>query len=316
MNPILPSNNIPFDSEEQLVFPKVKQNLKEMPLLGFGTFIGIEHKKIQNLERRRQVVEASVFEALRAGYRHFDCASNYGNLKWIGNALMRAFLPESEGGLGIKREEVWITSKDPMPSAENLKITLEALNLDYLDLYLLHFPHSKIEDIWKEMNGLVDQGVVKNIGVSNFYRFHMERLLRICEEQNLRLPYADEIEISPWVQEEEFDTYCKQWNIRLIAYSPLSYVNSSSLLQLGQLTDKASRLNATAAQIALAWNMARGITVIPSSQNEAHIQSNAAAVNFIEDLARDQEFMASMKEANLNLCSTDTADKFKNSLLF
>lgn len=286
--------------------------MKEIPLLGFGTFIGNEHEKIEDLEKRQKIVEESVFNALKAGYRHLDCASEYENLEWVGNALKRAIKPESEGGLGLKREEIWITSKDKLPSAKKLKETLKALGVDNLDLYLLHYPHQDIELIWKEMNGCVDQGLVKNIGVSNFYEGHIEQLLKICDEQELRLPYADEIEISPSLQEVEFHSYCQKKNIRLIAYSPLGYVNSSFVLENEKVKDKAEKLTATAAQIALAWNMARGISVIPSSRNQKHIHSNYQAIQFISELSKDEEWMESFKETDCGLSATSVSEAFKS----
>ena len=145
---------------------------KQIPLMGFGTFIGLENKRIEDEEERSLVVEQCAFRALQAGCRHIDCAERYGNLESIGNALQKAFLPLSKGGLGLTREDIWITSKDIAPSAYALHSTLTALKISYLDLYLIHWPNlSMLETLWAEMNDCIKEGFVKHIAESLCCRY-------------------------------------------------------------------------------------------------------------------------------------------------
>lgn len=286
--------------------------LESMPPLGFGTFIGLEHNKIEDFRKRQQITSEAVFEALKAGCRHLDCASEYGNLEAVGNALKKAFLPIAEGGLGLKREDVWITSKDS--SSEGLDKTLRALGTDYLDLYLIHYPEhfdkpSVLEGLWKKMHLLVDTKRVRNIGVSNCYRAHLERLLDVCMRCNLHPPYANEIEIHPFLQEQAFVEFCQKCGIRLIAYSPLGYASCSMILESETLAKAAIKWKASAAQVALAWNMARGVSVIPSSRKREHIISNCQAAVLVPKLS--EAFMKEMSEQDVDFHVSETSEKWQ-----
>src|SRR5690554_312917 len=207
----------------QLLF----KNKDQMPIIGLGTW----------KSKQKEAYEA-VLEAIKAGYRHIDCAPIYKNEKEIGEALAKAF----EAGW-VKREELWITSKlwNDCHEEEHvipaLKQTLEDLQLDYLDLYLVHWPvavkkgvdyASKREDFltpdeaplsstWSAMEESVDMGLTRHIGVSNF---NISKLKEILETARIR-PEMNQVELHPFLQQNKLVDFCKENDIHLTAYAPL-----------------------------------------------------------------------------------------------
>lgn len=286
--------------------------ISNIPLIGFGTFIAIEEKKAETEEKRQSITEKTVFNALKAGYRHFDCANAYNNEVWVGNAFRQAFLPVEEGGLGLSREELWITTKG---AAKNLDQSLENLGIDYSDLHIEHFPlcFSTKKDLvaeWKLMNEHIQTGKTKRIGVSNHYQPHIERLLSICEEYDLQKPYANQIEIHPRLQENEFISFCQELGIRLIAYSPLGYANRQFTLQDELIMDITKKTDLSAAQVVLAWNIKRGVCVIPKSSHPNRMSENLQSIDLIDKLA--QEDMDRIKTLDFNMHLTITSEEYKN----
>jgi alcohol dehydrogenase (NADP+) len=263
-----------------------------LPALGLGTW----------KSEPGEVYEA-VLEAIKVGYRHIDCAYIYGNEKEIGEALQKAF----QEGL-CKREEIFITSKlwnnshlaDDVEPA--LRQTLKDLKLDYLDLYLMHWPvaqkpdsqfpqsgedflgkdRAPIETTWKAMEDLVDKGLTKHIGVANFNVRNLEKL----QETAKVIPEMNQVELHPRLVQDELVHFCSKHNILMTAYSPLGSKDRASqmkkddepnLFELPIIKELAEKYHKTPAQILIAYGLNRGISVIPKSTNAGRIKQNLEA---------------------------------------
>jgi diketogulonate reductase-like aldo/keto reductase len=269
----------------------------KMPAIGLGTF-GSDHVS-------HQAVADAVRYAASIGYRHFDCASVYGNEERIGHVFNELF----EGGLS--RDEVWITSKlwndkhgenDVIPSCEK---SLKDLQLDYLDLYLIHWPfpnhhppgcdvtarnphavpyiHENYMRTWRKMEELVDRGLVRHIGSSNMTIPKMKLLLRDARIK----PAANEMELHPHFQQPELFRYLLDNGIQPIGYSPLGSParperdrtpNDTSPIEDPVIREIAQRLGIHPAIVCIKWAVQHGQVPIPFSANPRNILSNLLGV--------------------------------------
>ncbi|ATO50333.1 aldo/keto reductase [Brevibacillus laterosporus] len=257
----------------------VLQNGVKMPWIGLGVW---------RVDDGDQVVHA-VKTAIQHGYRSIDTAMIYKNEEGVGQAIAEA---------GVPREELFITTK-VWNSDQGYDTTLAAfdeslkkLGLEYLDLYLIHWPGTdKYVDTWKALEKLYKDGKVRAIGVCNFHKHHLEELIKAAEVK----PMVNQIELHPLLTQKDLLTYCKQHNIQVEAWSPLMQGN----LDHPVLAKLAQKYEKTPAQIVLRWHLQNGVVIIPKSVNENRIKENAALFGFeltaedmgrINDLNQNQRF--------------------------
>jgi diketogulonate reductase-like aldo/keto reductase len=252
---------------------RLSEDLQSIPLMGFGTY-GIDNSNVMT-------------NALKIGYRHFDLAHSYGNLEEVKAALQNALLPVEEGGLGIHRCEIWLTMKvmtlkyNIQSPEVYIRKLLAAVGTHYFDLVLYHHPRDffasrdSLRIAWSTMTGLPTT-IVRRVGVSNFYIPHLTRLLEICEGCNLKKPFANEIQINPYIYQSERDLIhlCSFNGIALIAYSPLGYDGAKKILGDPKLVDFAQRIKVSTAQLVLSWLIAKNICVIPKSNSYQRQEEN------------------------------------------
>lgn len=247
----------------------VLNNNYKIPSIGFGTFRTPSGEE----------TEQSVLNAIKAGYRHIDCAAAYGNEKSVGDAIRKS---------GMPREELFITSKlwnDEKGYEKTLAAfnqTLEDLQLDYIDLYLIHWPIAKAsKDNWQEANNeswrafeeLYKQGKIKAIGVSNFLPHHLKPLL---ESANIK-PMVNQIEFHPGMLQEEAVEFCKKHNILVEAWAPFS---NGQILKHPVLQEIADKYQKSVAQLTLRWIIQKGIVPLPKSVTPERIKSNLDVFDF------------------------------------
>ncbi|PFG12163.1 aldo/keto reductase [Bacillus sp. es.036] len=244
---------------------KTLNNNIEMPELGYGVF---------RVEQGQELVEA-VKTAIKKGYRSIDTAAIYGNEESVGQGVNQAI----EEGL-VTREELFITSKvwnDGLSYDETIQAyetSLSKLGLDYLDLYLIHWPgDNKYQEPWKALETLYKEKRVRAIGVSNFQVNHLEDLRKNFEIT----PVINQIEFHPRLTQEEVRTYCKEHNIQVEAWSPLM---AGELLDNETIAGIAEKYNKSVAQVILRWDLQHNVITIPKSMNEKRIEANIDLFDF------------------------------------
>ncbi|MCY8549684.1 aldo/keto reductase [Bacillus haynesii] len=236
-----------------------------MPWFGLGVF---------KVEEGPELVQA-VKTAIKHGYRSIDTAAIYGNEEGVGQGI-REGLKES----GISREDLFVTSKvwnDDLGYDETIaayEASLEKLGLDYLDLYLIHWPvEGRYNAAWKALETLYEQGRVKAIGVSNFHIHHLEDLLKEAAVK----PAINQVEYHPRLTQKELQTFCSSHGIQLQAWSPLM---QGQLLSHPLLKDIADKHGKTPAQVILRWDLQNGVITIPKSTKAERIAQNADIFDF------------------------------------
>ncbi|HET7578040.1 MAG TPA: aldo/keto reductase [Bacillales bacterium] len=248
-------------------------NSVKMPWLGFGVY------KVDEGEQ----VEKSIQAAIEAGYRSIDTAAFYKNEAGVGRAIKNS---------GIPREDLFITTKvwnDRQGYDETLKAFEESrkkLDLDYVDLYLVHWPVSgKYKETWKALEKLYKDGLVRAIGVCNFNIHHLEDLMA----ENEVNPMVNQVEFHPRLTQKDLLAFCKDHDIQLEAWGPLM---RAKILDHPVLVELAEKYSKTPAQIVLRWELQLGVVTIPKSVHEKRIRENADLFDFElsgEDIAKIDE---------------------------
>lgn len=256
------------------------QEKVKLPAIGLGTYKSTDEEGY-----------SAVQTALRCGYRLIDTAPVYENEVTIGQVIKSS---------GLERTEYFLTSKVPT-SVDTYEQTLEAfektctdLQVDYLDIYLIHWPKGKERDreVWRALESLYEAGKVKIIGVSNFEIPHLDDLLEVAKIA----PMMNQIEISPLCQQFDVHEYCWNFDIAITAYGSLMKGNN---LENPVLVKNANKHNKSVAQIILRWLLQRGIFVIPKSVNADRIEQNIQIRDFqlsniemdkIADLNQDKHY--------------------------
>ena len=254
-----------------------------IPCVGFGTWQTPNGETATN----------SVLEAIRCGYRHIDTAACYGNEESVGKAIKLS---------GINREELFVTSK-LWNTNQGYESTLKAFNktitdldLDYLDLYLIHWPVVKghkddwkesICETWKAFEELYSEGKVRAIGVSNFKPHHLKVIFENC---NIK-PMVNQIELHPSHNQDETVQFCRDNNILVEAWGPLS---TGRIFKVKEMQDIADKYSKSIAQITLRWHIQNEILPLPKSVTPSRIKENSMIFDF-ELLKEDMELIQNLK---------------------
>lgn len=233
----------------------------KMPWMGLGVF---------KVEEGEEVVE-SVKAALRNGYISIDTAAIYGNEEGVGKAIKESGIPREDLFITTK---LWNSEQGYEKTLKAFETSMEKLGLDYLDLYLIHWPgKDKYKDTWKAFEKLHKDGKIRAIGVSNFQVHHLEDLMSEAEVK----PMVNQVEFHPHLTQKELLAFCKEQGIALEAWSPLK---QGQLLDEPLLKEIAEKYNKSVAQVILRWDLQHGVITIPKSTKEHRIIENADVFDF------------------------------------
>ncbi|KAK1220578.1 hypothetical protein PQX77_016630 [Marasmius sp. AFHP31] len=262
-------------------------NGREVPMIGLGTWA-------PSTGTARQDAWTWILSAIKAGYRHLDTAQGYGTEKAVSKAFKES---------GLKREEIHVTTKLPFNHGvrvkESFKESLANLDMDYIDLYLVHFPqvieyqengelpknpdgtlktvdYPTFVEIWAEMEDILREGKAKSIGVSNFSIKNLEILLKHAKV----VPANNQVENHPYLQQNDLREYCKEKGIVLSAYTPSGY---DTVRNDPVIVELAKKYSVSSNQIIIAWHLARGMVVVPKSTNEERQKENVNLPTLAEE---------------------------------
>lgn len=210
-------------------------------------------------------------EALRLGYRHIDTARVYGNERDVGVAMRESGVPRAQVFVTTK---LWNDDQGYDSALRAFDASLSRLELEYIDLYLLHWPvpRKRLES-WRALEKLLSDGRVRAIGVSNFMVRHLEELLAHAKV----VPAVDQIEVSPFLQQRDVRACCAEHGIAVEAYSPLT---KGKRLPHPVVADVARRVGRSSAQVLLRWGLQHGLVVVPKSTHAERLAENAAVFDF------------------------------------
>lgn len=233
----------------------------KMPYFGLGVYLSEDGKEVINAVRW----------AIELGYRHIDTAAIYNNEEGVGLGIKES---------GILREDIFVVSKvwNADQGYDSTLIafdeSLKRLGLDYLDLYLIHWPtKGKYKETWRALEQLYKEKKVRAIGVSNFMQHHLEDLLQTAEIA----PMVNQMEFHPYLVQQELLDYCKSHNIQYEAWSPMM---QGKIFEMDVFKELSKKYNKSIAQIVLRWDLQKGVITIPKSAKKERIKTNADIFDF------------------------------------
>ena len=254
---------------------KLNNNI-EIPRLGFGVYLSKPGKE----------TFCAVTWALKAGYRHIDTARAYKNEGDVGKAIKES---------NLKREDIFVTTKlwNQDQGYENalkaFDASMDDLSLDYVDLYLIHWPvEGKRRESWRALEKIYQEGRAKSIGVSNYTIKHLKEMDNYAEVK----PVINQVEFHPFLYQEDLLEYCKIKNVQLEAYSPLARAERLDDPNIKEIADKYKK---SPAQIMIRWSLQQDLVVIPKSAHRDRINENADVFDF-EITEEDMEKLKSLNE--------------------
>lgn len=240
---------------------RVLANGYEMPIVGLGVY------KMTNPDETL----AAITKALDVGYRHIDTASLYANEEQVGEAIRHS---------GVAREDIFVTTKvwnSDQGYDETLRafeVSLKKLNMDYVDLYLTHWPVVEtFEETYRAIERLYDEKLIRVPGVSNHHAHHIEKLLTRANVG----PMVNQVEIHPYLSQKELKAYCADHGIAVTAWSPLG---RGQVLEDARILSVAEEVGKSAAQVVLRWHLQNDTIIIPKSVTPSRIEENAQLFDF------------------------------------
>ena len=264
-------------------YQELNNGLK-IPVLGLGVF---------RMDDKKEAYK-SIRKAIDLGYRHIDTAMIYENEEPVGKAIRES---------GVDRADFFVTTKLWIDDIKNdnaqnaLDSSLRKLGLDYVDLYLVHWPiKDKYVSIWKDMERIAATDKVRAVGVSNYQENHLKEILDLRS----LVPAVNQIELHPYLSQNELVEFCTQHNIKIESWSPLC-ANKNNLLDEQILKDLAEKYSKTPAQIILRWNIERGLIVIPKSSNPGRQKENIDLFDFsltAEDIEKVNSLNKDLRDRN------------------
>lgn len=222
----------------------------KMPQLGYGVY------QISK--------EECILEALKVGYRHLDTAQCYLNEELVGKAIVKSGIPRNEIFITGK---VWISHYGYEETKKSVMESLRKLQTDYIDLMLLHQAFSDYYGAWKALEELFDQGILKAIGISNFYS---DRVIDLCAFSRIK-PMVNQIELHPFYQRKEDQKWLQKYNVQIEGWAPFAE-GRCDIFSNPILAEIGARYNKSITQISLRWAIQRGVVVIPKSSSFEHIK--------------------------------------------
>jgi 2,5-diketo-D-gluconate reductase A len=253
----------------------ILNNGVEMPILGFGVFQMNDPKEC----------EQAVYDALMAGYRLIDTAASYLNEEAVGRAIKRGEVPREELFITTK---LWVQDAGYESTRKAFAKSLERLQLDYLDLYLIHQPFGDVHGSWRAMEELYREGKIKAIGVSNF---HPDRLIDLIIHNEVT-PAVNQVETHPFNQQIESAQFMKENNVQIQSWGPFAE-GKNDIFQNDVLVSIAEKQNKSVAQVILRWLTQRGVVAIPKSVRKERIIENFNIFGF-ELSQEDMEKVSSL----------------------
>ena len=264
----------------------------QMPLEGFGVF------QVPNAAECEQVVS----DALKVGYRLIDTAAAYMNEEAVGNAIRTSGIPRKDLFITTK---LWIQDVDYESAKKAFETSLNKLGLEYLDLYLIHQPFHDYYGAWRAMEELYKEGRIRAIGVSNFYP---DRLVDLCMNAEI-IPAVNQVECHPFFQQKDALKVMNEYGVQPEAWGPFAE-GKNNFFQNPTLSEIATKYGKSVAQVALRWNVQRGVVVIPKSVHQERIQENFNIWDF-ELSKKDMETISGMDIGHSEIINHFTADTAK-----